>query len=103
MGSIDSYGHVCWLEIPVTDSTRAINFYRSVFSWDCKEHSMPSPLSGVQQLNFFSSGSLNGAFLTVSEEQMAGATKQGVVASYAVASIDDTLAKIQSAGGKVVV
>jgi predicted enzyme related to lactoylglutathione lyase len=111
--SIDSsqtakYGQICWLQIPVTDSARAMAFYRHVLDWDCKDECLPGPLSHIKQINFFSKGSLNGAFATVEPEDLIkvardSSTKQSVLASYTVASIEETLEKVQKAGGRAVV
>jgi len=101
-------GQICWLEIPVTDPARAIAFYQSVLDWDCKADALPGHVPHVKQINFFTKGSLNGAFNTVDAKDLVkvadehNPTQQSVVANYAVASIEETLEKVKNAGGKVI-
>ncbi|KAH8662549.1 hypothetical protein BX600DRAFT_513364 [Xylariales sp. PMI_506] len=101
------YGQICWLEVPVADAARAGEFYRAVLDWDCKDQALPGPLPAVKQVHFFTKGDLNGAFITVDPDTLARLAtdpiKQSVVASYAVQSIEKTLEKVLSSGGKVVV
>src|SRR6202000_1779207 len=111
--SIDSsptakYGQICWLQIPVTDSARAMAFYRHVLDWDCKDEGLSGPLSHIKLINFFSKRNLNCVFATVEPEHLIkvardSSTKQSVLASYTVASIEEPLEKVQKAGGRAVV
>ncbi|ORY65089.1 Glyoxalase/Bleomycin resistance protein/Dihydroxybiphenyl dioxygenase [Pseudomassariella vexata] len=103
------FGQICWLEIPVTDVRRAIAFYRAVFDWCCKDESMPHPLDSIQAVHFFMNGTLNGAFLVMFPEDLVktagskGSGRQSALATYCVADIEETLRKVEKAGGAVIV
>jgi len=102
-------GEICWLEIPVLDSARAIAFYTAIFDWECDARGVPGPLPTIKQIDFFRKGSLNGAFATVDPKDLAKTTeehspsKQSVIASFAVPNVQETLDKVEKAGGKVLV
>jgi len=87
--------------VPATDVARASSFYKSVLGWDTDgtaTNGAPSPLDGVKTVHMFSKGLLHGAFLHVSEPS--SSDKVGPVATFMVDSIEDTLSKVESAGGK---
>jgi predicted enzyme related to lactoylglutathione lyase len=89
-------------EIPADDVDRARSFYGSIFGWELQDipemgytivrtvgvddHQMPTE-----------SGAINGGMMKRSAE-----TPSSPVLTIDVASIDDALAKIEGAGGKVV-
>ncbi|KAK3312051.1 hypothetical protein B0H66DRAFT_389820 [Apodospora peruviana] len=110
-----SPGEICWVEIPVTDISRAVAFYRAVLDWQTEDAKpaasviTPGPLPGIDVVHFFSKGlRLNGAFVKVSDDsslaRVAGPAnihKRPRLAYYMVESIDETLGKVESAGGRV--
>lgn len=91
-------------------------FYRAVLGWqteDAKPASSsseptPSPVPGIDVVHFFSKGRLNGAFVKVSDDSSLAAVadtsnphKMPVLAYFMVESIEETLSKAESAGGRV--
>lgn len=103
----------------MTSPTRAAKFYASVLGWeseaaaaadDASIKALPSSLAGTESVHMFKKGSLHGCFLKVQGTATGSgdATKgkpgvQGTVATFSVESIEDTLAKVEAGGGKVVV
>jgi len=88
----------------VTDVARASKFYNSVLGWesDASAEGRPSNMAGTKSVHFFSKGVLNGAF-HLRDDAGVDASRPGAVVTFLVDSIDDTLAKAESAGGKSVV
>jgi predicted enzyme related to lactoylglutathione lyase len=107
------YGTICWYEIPVTDVSRASAFYSAVLGWSCNSpEGTPAPGGYAKSVHMFNKGtgpgSLNGAFLLVHEGKGVanvtemGPDRQGVpITTYVVESIEETVKKIETAGGKV--
>jgi predicted enzyme related to lactoylglutathione lyase len=92
-------------EIPADDISRAQKFYNSVFDWKTEEYSM-----GKDTYHLFNSGiakdkdvegktsepgAIDGAAIKRENEK-------GVIIYITVNSIDDTIKKTKSAGGKLV-
>ncbi|KAB5515208.1 hypothetical protein GE09DRAFT_980088 [Coniochaeta sp. 2T2.1] len=103
-------GQIWWLEVPCKSVPRAAAFYAAVLGWKCPdpEKGNPAPAPGVATAHPFNCGMLNGAFAKMASDDdvasVADAANQGrmpVLATYLVASIDDTLAKVEEAGGRV--
>lgn len=91
----------------MTDVPRAAGFYKAVLDWECPSvaQGTPSPLTPAKSAHPFRRGLLNGAFLLVDQvpsvADSSNPGRTGPVATFGVANIDDTLAKVQKAGGKV--
>lgn len=102
------YGQICWLEVPVTSVSRAAKFYSSTLGWESKDtKGGPSPIAGVKSAHLFSNGTLHGAFLLMPDQgaiaQVADPNrleKSALVATFLVESIEETMTKIEAAGGK---
>lgn len=101
------YGQACWLEVPVTSASRAAAFYTAVLGWDCPVDCAPAPVVGVKSVHFFNKGPLHGAFLLMPDEDAVVRTadpkrleKSATVTSFMVANIEETLKKVEAAGGK---
>ncbi|KAH8704108.1 Glyoxalase/bleomycin resistance protein/dioxygenase [Talaromyces proteolyticus] len=106
------FGEVCWLEIPVKDPSRALPFYREVFGWDCKDEGLDSKDPGVMKIFFFSSkgGNTQGCFMHVEPNNFLATSlapmnenkeRWAVTTTFAVASVDETLRKVEQSGGRV--
>ena len=104
-----SHGQICWYEVPVTSVSRAFAFYSSVLGWNCSNlEGTPSPGGYAKSIHPFNKGSLNGAFLLMLDENEVakvtdlGPSKHDVpVTTFSVESIEETIKKVESAGGKV--
>ncbi len=105
-------GEICWLEVPCNDVARVASFYTTVLGWKSADPASSPPLPGAMEGNdavhMFSGGKLNGAFVKMSKPEDVAAVadaahpaKAGVLASYFVASIEETLKKVEEAGGRV--
>jgi predicted enzyme related to lactoylglutathione lyase len=103
-------GQICWLEVPCKSVPRAAAFYSAVLGWACAdpEKGTPAPSPGTESVHMFKCGLLTGAFTKMaSEEDVASVADSGspgrmpVLATYFVQSIDEALAKVEEAGGKV--
>ncbi|KAK3374687.1 hypothetical protein B0H63DRAFT_496116 [Podospora didyma] len=111
-------GEICWVEVPVTNVGRAVSFYRAVLGWQTEDakptpdatadEKPPSPVPGIDIVHFFSKGRLNGAFVKVSDESSLALVadeenphKMPPLAYYLVESVDETLKKVELAGGRV--
>ncbi|KAJ9130174.1 hypothetical protein NKR19_g10005 [Coniochaeta hoffmannii] len=103
-------GQILWLEVPCKSVSRAAAFYSAVLGWNCPdpEEGKPSPAPGLETAHPFKCGILKGAFSKMASEDdvasvadSANQARMPVLATYLVHSIDETLAKVQEAGGKV--
>lgn len=103
-------GQICWLEVPVKSAPRAAAFYSAVLGWKCPdpEKGTPAPSPGTESIHMFNCGRLTGAFTKMASDDgvasVADAANPGrisVLATYMVESVDETLGKIEQAGGKV--
>lgn len=101
------FGTACWLEVPVTDVSRAAAFYSAVLGWNCDdpENAKPPVLEGSSGVHFFNKDILHGAFVKVPEVPSVVNTSNlalsPILLNFMVNSIDETLDKVKSAGGKV--
>lgn len=104
-----SSGQICWYEVPVTSVSRAFAFYSSVLGWNCSDlEGTPSPGAYAKSVHMFNKGNLNGAFLLMPHENGVanvtdlGPPEQNVpVTTFMVESIEETIKKVEAAGGKV--
>ncbi|KIW96342.1 uncharacterized protein Z519_03411 [Cladophialophora bantiana CBS 173.52] len=106
------YGQICFIEVPVTSVSRASAFYSSVLGWICDDldgKPVPSGLANhAKSIHMFNKGALHGGFLLQTHENGVakitelGPPEQDVpVMTFLVESIDETLKKVESAGGKM--
>ena len=88
----------------MTDVARASGFYSSVLGWESDPSSAgtPSSLAGTKSVHFFSKGVMHGAF-HLRDSAGVDAARPGAVTTFLVDSIEDSLAKVEAAGGKTVV
>ncbi|KAK4164110.1 hypothetical protein QBC43DRAFT_318732 [Cladorrhinum sp. PSN259] len=110
---LPNWGQMCWVEIPCTDLSRVIAFYRNVLSWEIAdpgspEGSIPAMNPGNEALHSFKTGHLHGAFVKMADESYVANVaddavpfKSSVLAYYAADSIDETLKKVEQFGGRV--
>ncbi|KAL2131976.1 hypothetical protein VTI74DRAFT_4377 [Chaetomium olivicolor] len=106
-------GELCWLEIPCTDVARVVAFYRIVLGWESADPAstplMPTAIEGADGVHIFRSGKMHqGCFVKMSKPEGVAAVadsdnlaKSAVLASYYVVSIEETLKKVEEAGGRV--
>ena len=101
-------GEICWLEIPVKDTNRAISFYREVFGWDCRDEGQASDEPGVLKTYFFGKGNTHGCFLHVEPQNFLSQSlapknedkeRWALNIALNVDSVDAALPKIEQAGG----
>jgi hypothetical protein len=95
MAKIESYtpGSFCWAELATSDTQSAKNFYTEMFGWTATDQPIPG---GVYTI-FQSDGNDAAAMYAA---QPGTPTRWGVY--FAVADVDDSAARIESLGGKVV-
>jgi uncharacterized protein len=88
---------VCYFEIPVTDLERAIVFYTDVFGYQFER----VEVDGNEMAMFPGSDEARGitGALAKGESYLPG--KQGSRIYFSVVSIEDTLHKVESIGGRV--
>ncbi|EWC44380.1 hypothetical protein DRE_01206 [Drechslerella stenobrocha 248] len=90
----------CWVEIPVTDTERALKFYGDAFGWTSSGGGEPDYIMFESPL-----GNINGALSKVSpEEHVAGTSdKRHSIKPYiGLSSIKESLEKVKEAGGEVI-
>ena len=88
---------VCWFEIPASDFSRAVRFYKEVFEIKIKEVSMNEKMHGIFQLN--DSEAISGAILEVPD---LSARPEGAVLYFdANPDMTEVLMRIQANGGKI--
>ncbi|RYP04161.1 hypothetical protein DL764_004628 [Monosporascus ibericus] len=101
------HGEICWLEIPVSDISRAQKLYADIFGWECEPDGTPKNSDGVKSLHLFNKGSVHGAFLLMQEgyqmTQYGKLDKEVLppLPTFCVKECDETLQKVQASGGKV--
>jgi predicted enzyme related to lactoylglutathione lyase len=90
-----------------------VSFYRTVLGWDISDPDlsqtlMPSPIDGTDGVHMFQKGNLAGAFVKMSRPEGVAAVadreylaKSPVLAYYLVERIEETLEKVEKAGGQV--
>ncbi|HYD94359.1 MAG TPA: VOC family protein [Noviherbaspirillum sp.] len=89
--------HIDWFEIPSTDFGRASRFYESVF--DCE---LKSDRFGSFPMGIFTSPSGEGVGCVIQGEPYAPGPDGTVIYLNGGVSIDKVLARIEPAGGRVV-
>lgn len=117
------HGTICWLEIPVVSAARAAAFYAAVFGWECDPPPGPSTTGGrppppsppangsSATVHVFRKGGgrglgLSGAFIQVPEDRLIRAWdadspgRTAVLTTFAVESIEGTLARVEEMGGR---
>ena len=90
---------VTWFEIPVEDLTRAKNFYETAFSIEISEQEMGPNKMGWLPMAM----GVGGAAGTLIQDAGHTPSHEGTLVYLHVDSIDPTLAKIDSSGGKTLV
>ena len=89
---------ISWLEVPVTDMKRAVDFYNAVFDWDLKVIDL-----GPLQMAWFPSDEKDygaGGSLVLNENYTPGSV--GILVYFQCDDVEITLAKVDPAGGKVI-
>src|SRR5256885_1174446 len=84
-------GKICYIEIPVSDVNRSVEFYESVFGWDMRRR-------GDGNVAFHDGVEVSGAFV-LNRPPM---TQVGLLIYIMVENISDTADKIVKYGGKIV-
>ena len=98
MAELDRYipGVPCWIDTTQPDPGAAAEFYGSLFGWELEE-TMPAEAPG----NYLQAR-LNGGLVAAISSQPGGSAPAAVWNTYIwVESADETAAKVQEAGGKV--
>ncbi|KUJ20176.1 Glyoxalase/Bleomycin resistance protein/Dihydroxybiphenyl dioxygenase [Mollisia scopiformis] len=95
---------ISWTDIPVTDISRAKEFYSTIFGWTFPTFG-PPPTEPVTQA-LFKKGSMNGSFILVEPEKMISSvtSEESCVAvrvTITVESVDEKIVEIEKAGGKL--
>ena len=92
-------GNFCWVELSTTDQNAAKSFYGSLFGWTAQDSPMgPSEFYTIFKLQ----GRDAAAGYTLRADQRAAGVPPNWILYVAVTSADETSAKAQSLGGKVV-
>lgn len=98
--------------MPCNDISRVVSFYTTVLGWESADPasspSLPGAMEGTDAVHMFKTGKLSGAFVKMSKPEgvatvadAAHPAKTAVLASFFVASIEETLKKVEDAGGRV--
>ncbi|CAH0059254.1 unnamed protein product [Clonostachys solani] len=105
-------GQVCWLEIPVSDISRASKFYEGLFGWQCDlnpvpQAETPTPDCPFKGMYFFNKkDTVNGAFVVMSDDHRVvnffedRPRAMPVLPTIQVADIAETLKLAEKLGGK---
>jgi len=88
---------VCYFEIPVTNLERAIAFYTAVFGYPLEQ----IEIDGNEMALFTSSDETSGITGALAKGESYIPGKQGSRIYFSVPSIEDTLHKVESVGGRV--
>jgi predicted enzyme related to lactoylglutathione lyase len=83
---------ICFVELPSTDLMKSRAFYSALFGWEFEE------VPGMNYLLFSANGGISGGFRKVSHIS----PDQGVIASIAVKDIHETLDRVESNGGSII-
>ncbi|KAK0100969.1 hypothetical protein ONS95_013042 [Cadophora gregata] len=103
-------GSITWTEIPATDMARVQKFYSDVFGWTYDGMAPMLDDKGSPIFVMFSRGHTNGGFVKVEPEQLLSAALHpgngdkkclSVRATITVESVDESLKKVEEAGGKL--
>jgi predicted enzyme related to lactoylglutathione lyase len=91
-------GTFCWTDLATTDQKAATKFYTSLFGWEARD----LPIGEGETYTIFF---IDGKDVCALHSQMADQKKQGIppnwLAYVSVSNADETVKKIQSAGGRV--
>lgn len=85
------HGKICYLEIPANRAEDSAQFYSEIFGWTTRQR-------GDGNLAFDDSGGVSGTWVKESDRTPDERTRVYIM----VDSIDDTLRRIESSGGKVI-
>ena len=102
-----THGTPIWTSIPAYDVARARTFYSTLFNWTYKPNTDQYPASQIAMIDFpdpqVQTLNIGGGIIKVSEDQKIGSAfpNEGVVVFLIVEDVDDVLAKVEGAGGKV--
>ncbi|MEM1003479.1 MAG: VOC family protein [Bacteroidota bacterium] len=88
---------VGWFEIPVSDMSRAISFYETVFQVEIKE----VDFGGLKMGWFPDNNGAYGATGTLIKQQTYGPSEQGTLVYFISKDVQNELDRIESAGGKI--
>jgi predicted enzyme related to lactoylglutathione lyase len=107
----NSPGEICWLEVPVTNPSRAMAFYRAVFNWQpVHADGQPTPayMDGIEGVYLFSKGKLSGAFLKLANNSdvasvadVKSPARSAVLPYLMVEDVDAALGEVEKNGGQV--
>lgn len=86
-----SHGRICYLEIPAKTSEASAQFYSSIFGWKVRTR-------GDGELAFDDPGGVSGTWVKESDRTPDEQTRVYIL----VDAIDETLKKVQAAGGRTV-
>ncbi|KAH7324505.1 Glyoxalase/Bleomycin resistance protein/Dihydroxybiphenyl dioxygenase [Stachybotrys elegans] len=102
-------GKICWFEIPVSNVSRAKQFYTDVMGWEMLAEAPPPDKSPIKSMHFFRKGEgFNGAFLEVESDHHLRVYDEAkpraipVLATFCVRDCDATLNLISELGGKTI-
>lgn len=84
------HGKICYLEIPAKTCEESAEFYRSIFGWNVRER-------GDGNLAFDDSGSVSVTWVKETDRTPDEQTRIYIM----VDNINDTLEKVQAAGGRL--
>jgi len=85
-----SHGKICYLEIPANAAEDSAKFYSSIFGWKVRTR-------GDGEIAFDDPGGVSGTWVKESDRTPDEQTRVYIM----VDAIDETLPKIQAAGGRI--
>jgi predicted enzyme related to lactoylglutathione lyase len=86
-----SHGKICYLEIPAKTSEASANFYSSIFRWTVRTR-------GDGELAFDDPAGVSGTWVKESDRTPDEQTRVYIM----VDAIDETLSRVQAAGGRII-
>ena len=86
-----SHGKICYLEIPAKTGEASAQFYNSIFGWKVRTR-------GDGELAFDDPGGVSGTWVKESDRTPDEQTRVYIM----VDAIDETLPRIQAAGGRII-
>lgn len=89
---------VNWFEIPVTDLDRAKQFYEAVFGYEIAINEMGNAKMGWFPFDHEAPGATG----TLIQNESYTPSYEGTLVYFSVPEIDDVLAKVEAAGGKII-
>src|SRR5688500_10041653 len=101
MATVDTHppGSFCWIELGTSDQNAAKQFYNSVLAWNATDFPMGP---GESYTTFMLDGRNTAGCYTLMREMRAQGISSHWLLYVAVASADETAAKVAAAGGTVV-